>query len=117
MKILLADDQSDILEALRLLLEGEGFDPAVADSPEAILAALGQALRKGRQLELENASLRARQAPSALEEMTLEAAEKSLIQRALVRSSGNITDAARALGLSRSALYRRLQHFGLRGAE
>ncbi|MDI3289620.1 sigma-54 dependent transcriptional regulator [Polyangium sp. 15x6] len=56
------------------------------------------------------------QAPSRLEEMTLEEAEGHLIARALARTGGNVSDAARALGLSRSALYRRMQHFGLKGS-
>jgi DNA-binding NtrC family response regulator len=60
---------------------------------------------------------RASPAPGRFEDMTLEAAEKHLIQRAIARSSGNVTEAARSLGLSRSALYRRLQHFGLKGME
>lgn len=51
------------------------------------------------------------------EQMTLEEVERHLIQRALARSSGQVSDAAKALGLSRSALYRRLQHFGLKGSE
>jgi transcriptional regulator with PAS, ATPase and Fis domain len=42
--------------------------------------------------------------------MTLEEAEKYLIQKALVPHQGNVSRAAEALGLSRSALYRRLQH-------
>ncbi len=48
-----------------------------------------------------------------LEEMTLDEVEGYLIKRALQRFDGNVTDAAKALGLSRSALYRRLQRFGL----
>ena len=36
-----------------------------------------------------------------------------VIQKALARFDGNVSHAARALGLSRSALYRRLQRFGL----
>ncbi len=48
-----------------------------------------------------------------LEQMTLDDVERHLIQRALRRHDGNVSDAARALGLSRSALYRRLQRFGL----
>jgi DNA-binding NtrC family response regulator len=51
------------------------------------------------------------------EQMTLEEVERHLIQRALVRSQGQVSDAARMLGLSRSALYRRLQHYGLKGNE
>jgi DNA-binding NtrC family response regulator len=48
-----------------------------------------------------------------LEEMTLEDAERWLITRALQRHDGNVSRAADALGVSRSALYRRLQHFGI----
>ncbi|HWP36677.1 MAG TPA: sigma-54 dependent transcriptional regulator [Gemmatimonadales bacterium] len=49
----------------------------------------------------------------ALEQMTLEDVERHLIRRALERAGGNVSEAAKALGLSRSALYRRLQHHGL----
>ncbi|HWM88335.1 MAG TPA: sigma-54 dependent transcriptional regulator [Kofleriaceae bacterium] len=52
----------------------------------------------------------------SLEESTLDEAERYLIQRALGRAGGNVSDAARALGLSRSALYRRLQHYGLKAS-
>jgi len=48
-----------------------------------------------------------------LEEMSLEEVERVLIQKALDRSGGNVSDAAKALGLSRSALYRRLKHHGI----
>jgi CheY-like chemotaxis protein len=39
-QILVADDQPDILEALRLLLKSNGFDVQTANSPAAALAAL-----------------------------------------------------------------------------
>jgi DNA-binding NtrC family response regulator len=48
-----------------------------------------------------------------LEDMSLEEVEEFLIKKALARYSGNVSHAASALGLSRSALYRRLQRFGL----
>jgi DNA-binding NtrC family response regulator len=48
-----------------------------------------------------------------LEEMSLEDAERLLIKKALTRFEGNANRAAEALGLSRSALYRRLQKYGL----
>src|SRR5258705_8435650 len=38
--ILIADDQPDVLEALRLLLKGEGFAIETAASPAQVLAAL-----------------------------------------------------------------------------
>ncbi len=48
-----------------------------------------------------------------IEEMTLDEVEKILIQKALQRHEGNVSQAADALGLSRSALYRRLQRHDL----
>jgi DNA-binding NtrC family response regulator len=50
---------------------------------------------------------------SRIEDMTLEQAEKHLIERAVARADGNVSHAAKALGLSRSALYRRLEYFGM----
>jgi DNA-binding NtrC family response regulator len=51
--------------------------------------------------------------PSRIEELTLEEVEKTLIQKALARYDGNVSQAAKALGLSRSALYRRIAGYGL----
>lgn len=48
-----------------------------------------------------------------LEEMSLEEVECYLIKKTLARFDGNVSKAAEALGLSRSALYRRLEKFGL----
>lgn len=50
---------------------------------------------------------------ASLEEMELEEAERYLIRRALERHEGNVSRAAASLGLSRSALYRRLERYGL----
>ncbi len=49
----------------------------------------------------------------SLESMSLEEVERVLIDKALARAGGNVSDAAKALGLSRSALYRRLKRHGL----
>jgi DNA-binding NtrC family response regulator len=46
-------------------------------------------------------------------DMTLEQAERLFIQKVLARHGGDVRKAAEQLGLSRSALYRRLQQFGL----
>jgi len=48
-----------------------------------------------------------------LEDMSLEDVECLLIKKALARFDGNVSQAAGALGLSRSALYRRLQRYGM----
>jgi DNA-binding NtrC family response regulator len=48
-----------------------------------------------------------------LEDMSLDEVERHLIQRTLSRHEGNVSQAAKTLGLSRSAMYRRLQKYGL----
>ena len=48
-------------------------------------------------------------ATQRIEDLTLEEVEKLVIQKALTRFDGNVSQAAKALGLSRSALYRRLE--------
>ncbi len=50
---------------------------------------------------------------SALDEMSLEAVESILIRKALARAGGNVSHAAEALGLSRGALYRRMEKYGI----
>jgi DNA-binding NtrC family response regulator len=74
----------------------------------AVLMAAGPTVRA--------ADLGLRGTPGAaprLEDLPLEEVERVLIRKALERHGGNVSQAARALGLSRSALYRRLQHHGL----
>ncbi|MBV9495827.1 MAG: sigma-54-dependent Fis family transcriptional regulator [Acidobacteria bacterium] len=55
------------------------------------------------------------QAPTEqrMDDMSLEDVEALLIRKALVRYDGNVSRVAEALGLSRSALYRRIQRYGL----
>jgi DNA-binding NtrC family response regulator len=48
------------------------------------------------------------------QDLSLEDAERLFIEKALARHGGDVRAAATQLGLSRSALYRRLQHHGLR---
>jgi DNA-binding NtrC family response regulator len=48
-----------------------------------------------------------------LEELSLESVEGILIRKALQRYQGNVSQAAEALGLSRGALYRRMEKYGL----
>jgi DNA-binding NtrC family response regulator len=54
-----------------------------------------------------------RDSGSRIEDMSLEDVEGFLIRKAMARCEGNVSHAAKSLGLSRSALYRRLQRFGL----
>jgi len=71
-------------------------------------------MAQGAQIRAEDLGLRGRaDGVSRLEEMSLDEAEKYLIQKSLTRFQNNVSRAADALGLSRSALYRRLQHHGI----
>jgi DNA-binding NtrC family response regulator len=72
-------------------------------------------LASGEVVEPADLNLRThpREEAQPLEDMALEEVERVLIQKALRRHDGNVTQAAEALGLSRSALYRRLQRYGL----
>ena len=48
-----------------------------------------------------------------MDEMSLEEVERFLVEKAMTRFDGNVTEAAKALGLSRSALYRRIEKYGI----
>jgi transcriptional regulator of acetoin/glycerol metabolism len=74
----------------------------------AVLMASGPSL-EARDLGLQSG----REVSRRLEDMSLEEVEGFLIQRTLAQCDGNVSRAAEKLGLSRSALYRRLQRFGL----
>jgi DNA-binding NtrC family response regulator len=73
----------------------------------AVLLAQGGMIRSG---EL---GLRGSAGLPRLEDLPLEEVERLLIRKALDRHGGNVSQAAKSLGLSRSALYRRLQQHGL----
>jgi DNA-binding NtrC family response regulator len=75
----------------------------------------GVLLSAGSHVRAADLGLRAHAAGGSarLEEMSLDEVERHLIQRTLARHDGNVSQAAKALGLSRSAMYRRLQKHGL----
>jgi len=70
----------------------------------AVLLATSERIRAG-----DLALREARDASPRLDEMSLEEVERYLMQRTLARCDSNVSQAAKALGLSRSAFYRRLQ--------
>ncbi len=74
----------------------------------AVLMAQGPTIKSG------DLALRpGRESPMRIEDMSLEDVECFLIKKAMSRYDGNVSQAAKGLGLSRSALYRRLQRYGL----
>ena len=87
--VLVAPDQYDVFERARQLLASAGI--------ELITTPAGQAPA----------------APSGFEAMRLREVEGQLVRSAMLKAKGNVSRAARALGLSRSALYRRLERHGL----
>jgi DNA-binding NtrC family response regulator len=72
-------------------------------------------MARGERIEPADLGLNSSQrgAAQSLDDMSLEAVEAILIRKALVRTSGNVSHAADALGLSRGALYRRIEKYGL----
>jgi DNA-binding NtrC family response regulator len=73
-------------------------------------------MARGKRIEAADLALRRRADGSdQMEEMTLEEAERVLIEKALERCGGNVSRAAEALGVSRSAMYRRLQRHDIEG--
>ena len=53
------------------------------------------------------------QSAPVFERMTIEEIERWALRKALERSAGDISKAAATLGLSRAALYRRLEKYGM----
>ncbi|MEZ4429757.1 MAG: sigma-54 dependent transcriptional regulator [Nannocystaceae bacterium] len=72
-------------------------------------------LAAGATIQEEDLVLRpgGRERPLAIDDLTLDEAERYLIVRALARAGNNVSEAAQRLGLSRSALYRRLARYGI----
>lgn len=74
----------------------------------------GVLMAQGASLEARDLGLQSgKEVSRRLEDMSLEEVEGFLIQKTLSQCDGNVSRAAEKLGLSRSALYRRLQRFGL----
>jgi len=74
-------------------------------------------MARGTQLQAADLGLYAQtptgSAQQALDDLSLEAVEAVLVRKALSRSNGNVSHAAEALGLSRGALYRRMEKYNL----
>ena len=63
-----------------------------------------------------SSNTRRRMTPTSLDELPvgLDDIERWAVKRALRESDGRVTDAARALGIGRTTLYRKLEKYGLR---
>jgi DNA-binding NtrC family response regulator len=99
-------------EALRAFLE-YSWPGNVRELEHAVERAT--LLARGDEVTPADLALRPSSEPAShFEQMTLEEAERFLIQRALGKCDGNVSEAAKVLGVSRSALYRRLEAYGLK---
>jgi len=75
-----------------------------------------RAVLMSREEEIQPADLSlssARAQAQNFEDLSLEAVEALLVRKALQRFQGNVSQAAEALGLSRGALYRRMEKYGV----
>ena len=70
-------------------------------------------LCRGEEIEPANLAIAARASIQSFENMSIDEVEALLIRKVLRRCDGNISQAAESLGLSRAALYRRIEKYGL----
>jgi DNA-binding NtrC family response regulator len=102
-----------------------GFEPSALDAllqhgwpgnVRELDHSIERAVLMARGPRIQNADLglgHVRATSQSLDELSLEAVESILIRKALARSAGNVSHAAEALGLSRGALYRRMEKYGI----
>lgn len=70
-------------------------------------------MARGGRILAADLNLQAARASNSVDDMSLEAVEGVLIRKALARYGRNVSQAAEALGLSRGALYRRMEKYGI----
>ncbi|MDE6692090.1 MAG: sigma-54 dependent transcriptional regulator [Muribaculaceae bacterium] len=70
-------------------------------------------LATGSELTADDVAVAKSQQAAAMETLNLEALEREAIMRAISRSAGNLSQAAELLGISRYALYRKIEKYGL----
>ncbi|MHB1856181.1 MAG: sigma-54-dependent transcriptional regulator [Acidobacteriaceae bacterium] len=70
-------------------------------------------MSRGRHIQAGDLNLQTTKPADDIDEMSLEAVESILIRKALARHDRNVSQAADALGLSRGALYRRMEKYGI----
>ena len=70
-------------------------------------------MSRGSRILATDLNLQSGRSSNSIDEMSLEAVENILIRKALAKHSRNVSQAAEALGLSRGALYRRMEKYGI----
>ena len=102
----------DLNTAVQAMREGAADFVLKPWQNEKLLATLSVAAELRRTRATVNRLGAAHQGSDA-DSLNLEASERSMVSRALEEAKGNISHAAQALGITRAALYRRIEKFGL----
>jgi DNA-binding NtrC family response regulator len=97
-------------------MQAHGWPGNVRELAHAVERAVLMAEPAATAIAARHLSLRARSGaePAPPADLSLEEAERVFIEKVLARHSGDVRLAAEQLGMSRSALYRRLQQYGVR---
>jgi DNA-binding NtrC family response regulator len=93
---------------------GHRWPGNVRELAHSIERAVLMADRSSTQIAARHLGLIPQRAGDPLEPLSLEDAERAFIEKVLARHGGDVRLAAEQLGMSRSALYRRLQQYGIR---
>jgi DNA-binding NtrC family response regulator len=101
-------------DALRALL-AHRWPGNVRELAHSIERAVLLASPSATAIHARDLGLQAAAAGPAAADLSLEEAERLFIEKAFARHNGDVRAASQQLGMSRSALYRRLQHYGIRG--
>jgi DNA-binding NtrC family response regulator len=111
----LAGFDADAMAAMR----AHAWPGNVRELAHAIERAVLMADPSATAIAVRHLSLRPRAAgePMPAEDLSLEEAERVFIEKVLARHEGDVRLAAEQLGMSRSALYRRLQQYGVRDTD
>jgi DNA-binding NtrC family response regulator len=107
--------EPDALAAMR----AHGWPGNVRELAHAVERAILMSDPQTTAIAARHLSLRPRVAgePPPAEDLSLEEAERVFIEKVLARHNGDVRLAAEQLGMSRSALYRRLQQYGVRDTD
>jgi DNA-binding NtrC family response regulator len=98
------------------MMQGHGWPGNVRELAHSIERAVLMADPAAAAIAARHLSLRSRGGTeaAAVADLSLEEAERVFIEKVLARHNGDVRLASEQLGMSRSALYRRLQQYGVR---
>jgi DNA-binding NtrC family response regulator len=101
-------------EAALALLRGHGWPGNVRELAHAVERAVLMADASAPAIAARDLAIEPERAGPDPTPQSLEDAERAFIEKVLAHHGGDVRQAAQQLGMSRSALYRRLQQYGVR---